>query len=445
MTDFRISGITRKGKRFQSEIEADSKQSAQEKVKILEQKKGLRQTELEEKKTFIYKVKQNGSKPLTGEQQAYSKEELEQAFSNLGYEVVKVQKKLFDFKGSVPTDEVVSFIRLSADLLQQGLRFDEILRLIGEDVTNKRMKNTIKQIEKDLKDGKEGREVYGKHENVFGKFATYMLSVASTSGNMSQVFESTAKFLERDSEFKKNLRKSLLMPMITLVAVFGVVVAYVTYIFPKTASLFLKFDIELPPMTAGTLALADFLQIYWLPLTLAFAIPSAAFFIILQTKKGRRKFDQILLQIPVIGNLLHKTSIEIFARVFYTLYSGSGENVEVIRVAAEACRNSYMEHRIKTVALPMMLREGKGLVESLHATGVFPKTAISRFRLGSESGALRSNAKQLADYYESQTGYKMESVIATINVTISMFIMIVMVAITIISSETAVIKPNSPI
>jgi|GEM_PF-806401 len=304
--------------------------------------------------------------------------------------------------------------------------------------------STAREIERDLKEGKEGQEVYGKHEDVFGKFASYMLAIASTSGNMAQVFESTAKFMERDAEFKKNLRRSLLMPSITFIAIIATLIFYVGYIFPKTAEMFAKFDITLPPMTAATLDVSYWIQGNWLIMTLAVVIPIIGLVVFVRTPKGRLWFDRVLLKIPVIGDLMHKTSIEIFARVFYTLYSGSGENVDVIRVAAEACRNRYMEKQIKTVSIPMMLKEGKGLVESLEAAKVFTKTAMGRFRLGAESGSLRDNSKQLADYYELQTSYKMESVIDSINLSISMIIMIVLVFITIVSSETAVIQPNTP-
>jgi type IV pilus assembly protein PilC len=300
----------------------------------------------------------------------------------------------------------------------------------------------IKEIQKDLKDGKEGHEVYGKHEDVFGKFAAYMLSVASTSGNMALVFESTAKFLERDAEFKKNLRRSLLMPTVTVLAVIATILFYVGYIFPATAELFLEFDIRLPPMTAATLEMSYWLTDNWIALTLSFVIPIIAFIWYVKTPPGKLMLDKYIIHIPVIGDLLHKTSIEIFARVFFTLYSGSGQNIEVIKVAAEACRNSYMEKQIKEIAIKMMLKEGAGLVESMEATEVFTTTAISRFRLGAESGALRDNAKQLAEYYEIQTTYKMEAVIDVINLFINLFIMIALIAITVVSSEAALIQPN---
>ena len=137
-----------------------------------------------------------------------------------------------------------------------------------------------------------------------------------------------------------------------------------------------------------------------------------------------------------------KISIEIFARVFNTLYSGSGRNVEVIRIAAEACRNTYIEHQIKTVSIKLMLEDGKGLIQALEASNVFPKSALSRFRLGAESGSLKENAGQLADYYEKQTTYKLEGAIGTINLVVNLFIFVALIFITIVSSEGAMVQPN---
>ncbi|MGK7369132.1 MAG: type II secretion system F family protein, partial [Candidatus Halalkalibacterium sp. M3_1C_030] len=232
---------------------------------------------------------------------------------------------------------------------------------------------------------------------------------------------------------------------ITVLAVIGVILFYVGYIFPATAELFVEFDIDLPPMTAATLELSYWLQANWITITLSFVLPIAAFIYFIKTPKGALWLDKNIIKVPVIGDLLHKTSIEIFSRVFYTLYSGSGQNIEVIKVAAEACRNKYMEKQIKEIAIKMMLKEGAGLIESLKATGVFTNTAISRFKLGAESGALRENAKQLAQYYEIQTTYKMESVIDMINLFINLFIMVALIAITIVSSEAAIIKPKSTV
>jgi type IV pilus assembly protein PilC len=306
------------------------------------------------------------------------------------------------------------------------------------------LREAVKDINMELKQGKDSEKTFVKHEATLGRFAAHMLGLASKSGNMAEIYESTAKFLERQAEFKKNLKSALITPLITLTVLFGAVVYYVAYIFPATAKLFVKFKIDLPPMTKTTLAMSDFLVDHMLLIFLAIAIPTILFVRFLTTERGRLLRDQYIWSIPVIGSLLQKTSIEIFCRVFYALYSGSGENIEVIRMAAEACGNTHMEQRVKNIAIPMMIQKGAGITEAFEATGVFTRTAISRFHSGAETGTVKHTALQLAEYYEKETSYKMRNVIEFIQLWISMIIMVVLTALTIVSSETATIRPKNP-
>ncbi|PIS27822.1 MAG: type II secretion system protein [Candidatus Marinimicrobia bacterium CG08_land_8_20_14_0_20_45_22] len=438
MEIFRYTAIGLKGNRIQGVIEAVNKKEAKKALDQLAEKRKVKIESIQQKATFIYTVKKTGQPTLNGEQKAFSKDELVQVFKRFGYEKIRVQKKWFDFKGKVPANEVTSWIRLCADLLKENLPYDEILTLLSEDTANKCLRETIKSISQDLKEGKEGTEVFAKHEDVFGKFPAFMLAVASTSGNMQTIYESTAKFMERDEAFKRNLRKTLVTPFITLGVILLVVVYYVMVIFPQTAGVFKKFGKTLPPMTAATMRFSDYLAAHWIVILLCIIIPVGSLVYFLKTPKGKYLKDKYIIKMPAIGELIHKTSIEIFARVFYSLYSGSGENVKVIQVASEACRNSYMERQIKEVAIPLMLGEGKGIVEAMEASNVFTRTAISRFRSGAESGALRNNALQLANYYETDTSYRMEKVINLVNFIVTMFIMGVMIGITVVSSETSV-------
>ena len=86
---------------------------------------------------FIYRVRKNGEKPVTGEQNAFSKEEVVQALERLDYKVISVQRKLLDFKMKPPAAEIVTFVRVSADLLREKLPFNEILQLLTNDIENK--------------------------------------------------------------------------------------------------------------------------------------------------------------------------------------------------------------------------------------------------------------------------------------------------------------------
>ncbi len=444
MAEFRYQGIGLSGRIIQGIISARNKREAMKRAEDIAKSRRFRLQNINRKATFTYKVRKGRESVVTGQQKAFTADEVRRALEKMGYTVMSIQKKLFDIKLKPPSKDVVMFIRLSADLLREKLPYDEILNLLSNDMDNKSLKQTLKEINQDLKDGKDGEEVFGKQADALGKFPAHMLGVASKSGNMVEIYESTAKFLERNEEFKKNLKSALIMPAVVMLALAGAVLFYVAYIFPETANMFLKFDIELPPMTAATLKLSHMLQANALYIFGVVVVIAVTFAKLATSIRGRFLLSKYMIRIPVIGSLMHKTSIEIWCRVFHSLYSGSGENVEAIRIAAEACRSPYMEQRIKEVAIPMMLKQGQGLVEALEKTGVFTKNALSRLHSGAETGTIRETALQVANYYEKETTHKLRNIIDLIQVVIALAIMIVMTAITIISSETAVIKPKMP-
>ncbi|HUI30460.1 MAG TPA: type II secretion system F family protein [Candidatus Acidoferrales bacterium] len=443
MPEFRFQGVKPGGRTVQGVVSAESRNQARKLITDLAQKNQFKVTDLRTRTTFIYRVRRGYEKPVIGEQKAFSREEVVQALERMDYKVLSVQRKFLDVKPKPPSTEIVTFVRVSADLIREKLPYNEILQLLSNDIQNKTLRETVRDINNDLKQGKDSEQSFIKHERVLGKFTAHMLGLASKSGNMAEIYESTAKFLERQAEFKKSLKSALIMPAITMFILLIAVIYYVAYIFPATAELFAKLG-QVPPMTAATLQLSHFLtrNFWWMALMfLAGGIFVARF---VTTERGRFLLEKYMIKMPVIGGLIHKQNIEIFCRVFYAMYGGSGENIDVIRLSAEACGNKYMEHQIKTIAIPMMVTQGKGLTESLAATGVFTETAISRFHSGAETGTVRATALQLANYYEKETGYKLKNVIDFVQVIVSLIIMVVMIALTIVSSESALIHPKQP-
>lgn len=444
MPEFRVEGVTADGKPLQGVLDAESLKSAKQKADQMATQRKFKLLNVVPRATWVYRVQRGTEKPINGEQKAFTKGEVEEALQKMGYRVIRVQKRLFDFRMKPPSTEIVTFVRVTADLIRQKLPFNEIMQLLVNDIQNKTLRDSLKDINAELKQGKDSERAFVKHEAVLGRFTAHMLGLASKSGNMADIYESTAKFLERQAEFKKNLKSALIMPAVTLVVLFGAVIYYVGYIFPATAGLFRKFGIELPPMTAATMAFSDFLVENIGIISISIFVPIVVAMKYFTTEKGRFVLDKYIWKVPIVGSLMHKSSIEIFCRVFYALYSGAGENIEVIRMSAEACGNKFMEHQIKTIALPMMTQKGAGITEAFDACGVFTKTALSRFHSGAETGTVKHTALQLAEYYEKETGYKMRNAIDYIQVVISMVIMVVLTALTIVSSETATVRPKNP-
>jgi len=365
------------------------------------------------------------------------------AFEKLGYQTHWIRPKYFTYKLKPPVGEIVTFVRVSADMLREKLPFNEILQLLVNDIENGALRYSVRQILADLGHGKDSEEAFIKQESILGRFTARMLGLASKSGNMVHIYESTALFLERNVEFRKSIRSALLMPLFTMLVLFAAVIFYVAYIFPQTAKLFTRMNIPLPPMTAATLQLSDYLAANIWTINIVCLILTCGSIYLARLPSVEVILHRFILKIPIIGALIHKTTIEIFCRVFYALYSGAGENVNAIKLSAEACGNRYFEERIKSISIPLMLGNGSGLVESFEASGVFTKTALTRFRSGAETGTIKQSALQLANYYEKETVYKLRNVVDLVQIGAALLIMVVMTALTLISAETATIRPNT--
>lgn len=444
MAEFRFNGLSASGQTVQGTVYAPNKRTAQQKVQSLAQQHSFALRDLEERLLFSYKVKHPSGKIIKGEQKAYTAEEIETALQRMGLEVVAVKKNLLNIQRKPPTGDVIMFVRLASNLLMEKMAFAEVMNLLMADISSPSLKHVLRDISSDLKGGVEAKQAFMKHQDKLGQFTAYMLGVASQSGNMAEIYEATARFLERKDEFRKSIKSALIMPAVTILATIMVFVWYVWSIVPQTAGLFADFEgIELPPLTTFSLAFSAFLDEWIGVLAVLFLLIAAGLFAYFRTPKGQFLMAKYMIRIPVIGPLLHKLNIEVFSRTFAILYSGSGENLEVIKVAAEACGNAYMEHRIKTITLPMMMGQGADLVRSMEASGVFTAMTLSRFKTGAETGAVRKSAQQMADYYERETTLKLKMAVETIQTFVGLFIGLMVAFLTVLSAETAMIRPSS--
>jgi type IV pilus assembly protein PilC len=444
MIEFKFTAQKVNGQTISGSLAATSVMEGKKKIHRLAEKNNLSVKTIEKKSTFLYKARKGKDKPIRGEQKAYTKKEVQDALEKLGFEVLSINKKLLDFQKKPPQAEIVTFVKISSELLEQKLPYGEILTLLINDTENKTLKETLKEINNDLKKGADSEVTFLKYQHIFGKFTAYMLGLASKSGNMAEIYRATAKFLERRQEFKKNLRSALITPLVTLFVLFLAVLFYVGYIFPETAKLFVRFGIDLPPMTAFTLTISDFLIDNSILVTVLTVLPPLVLWRFALTKKGGYIIDKYIIKIPVLGTLIHKTLIEVFCRVFYTLYSGSAESIEPIKIASEAAGNKYFEDRVKNIAIPLMIKRGMGVTDAFAATTVFTETALSRFHSGEETGTLKNTSLQLANYYESETVYRLKNFIEFVQIAIAMVIMVVMILLTLVSAETATVRPKTP-
>ena len=443
MREYRFTGLNLNGEAVRGTVYAPTRRLAHKRITVLSSEHEFATEDVEERVTFVYKVRHPSGKVVKGSQKAYSADEVRHALERVGLEVIKVEKKLLDIHLKPASGDIVLFVRLAANMLRRKLPFDEVLNLLIADTQSNALRQVMRDLNSDLKGGMDARQAFLKHQHSLGKFTAYMLGLAASSGNMADMFEATARYLERKDKFKKSVRSAMITPSITIIATIAAFVWYVWYIVPSYARLFSKYNVKLPPLTSASLVFADWMdKNAWWALLLCIAL-GIAFVVWARTTKGRFWLHKHMIRIPYLGPLLHKLNLEVFCRVFSVLYSGAGEGEEVMKIAAEATGNTYMEHQIKTITVPLMMAAGTDLVKAMEASGVFTPMTLARFRSGTETGSVKEAADEMAEFYEKETDLKLETAIETIKTATAIFIAILVALLTIISAESALISPTS--
>jgi type IV pilus assembly protein PilC len=436
-SEYRIQATDSTGRAIQRYVTAMSTLAARKRAKDLAKNYGWKKISVERKRSYAYRVLRGGNQ-IDGVQSAYSKEEVVAALGKLGF-TVKSVNRFYDVRFAASSEEVVTFIGTSAKLLEQKLPYNEILLIMSTHVRDKNLRNALKAIIRDLKDGVDSRDAFLRQGKVFGYDTALMLGIASKSGDMQAIFESVAHFVERQAEFKKGLLSSMILPAVTTLALVGALVFYVMYLLPRMVEMLKPMMGEMPPLTAFSMKVSAILRENIIVICLAVAAALGAFYSYVMSVNGRVWFHKWIIRIPYIGRILRNTSSELFCRVLGILYT-SGENIDAIQHAAEASRNRYLEKQMKTVAVPTMLKYGTEFWKAMEMVGFFPEMVISRFRTAAETGSVKATSVQLADYYEMENHYAMKNLVNTIELGVTVVIMVAMVFLTLLSSETASIK-----
>ena len=102
MVELRFAAEKVNGQLINGSMTAASAREGKRKIYRLAEKNQLKVRSIEKKVTFLYKVRRGGEKPVKGEQKAFTKKEVEDALTKMGYTIVSVNKKLFEFHINPP-------------------------------------------------------------------------------------------------------------------------------------------------------------------------------------------------------------------------------------------------------------------------------------------------------------------------------------------------------
>ena len=179
---------------------------------------------------------------------------------------------------------------------------------------------------------------------------------------------------------------------------------------PQFTVLFADMGKELPLATRIVSGVGEVLRSYWWAglglLILGGKIVQAQW----RNEPSRYRWELRLMRWPLLGDLMVKTQMAIFARTLSTLLNNGVPLLAALRIVGETLTNQVLQRRIASVAEEV--KGGTTLAAGLAESGSFPALAVHLVRVGEETGSLDAMLQRLATIYDREVRATVQRMLA---------------------------------
>lgn len=315
----------------------------------------------------------------------------------------KPKKSLLEFeislKGVSLTDKALFAKHLSV-MLEAGLVISEALSIIADSVKG-RFKKIIRGVLQSVEAGHSLSSSFARYPKEFSGIFVSATYAGEASGTLDENFRNIAAQLEKEKELSGKIKGALLYPAVVLSATFFLGMAMSFLVLPKITPLFRGLKMELPITTRALLWFSSFMESYGLIFVVG--VVGFVFFMLwlVKQKFSRPIVDSIVLHLPFVKEISHKTNLARFCRNLGTLLR-SGLNIdEALEVTKDTLGNFYYSRAIGKVS--QSISKGTKLSDNLREfDNLFPTMVTRMIMVGEKSGKLEDTLFYLADFYEAE-------------------------------------------
>src|SRR5690625_3139347 len=214
-----------------------------------------------------------------------------------------------------------------------------------------------------------------------------MARAGEMTGNLDETLDRMANYFEKQHSLKKNIRSTLVYPVVLSILIVGVVVFLMVFIIPQFTSIYESFDSELPAITLAVLAISEFVQKSWWLILLVIALVIGLFAFMYRTNKAfHYSVHTAMLRMPIFGKLLQKAAIARMTRTLASLFSSAVPILEALDIVAKVVGHPVISRVVRQSH--DSLEAGGTLSEPLANHWVFPRS--EERRVGKECRSRRS-------------------------------------------------------
>jgi len=373
---------------------------------------------------FMWEGKSAQGQKRNGMMEAKSEAVVMAKLKKQGITGAKVRKKQwYDVELSsakVEEKEISIFFRQLSTMLNAGLPVVQGFTLAEKGAENPALLKLLIAVRESLEAGSPLAEAFRKHPEDFDNLTCALIEAGEAGGILDTLLLRLCDYKEKAIALKGKIKSAMVYPTSIIVISFIVTAILMIFVVPVFASMFSDMGGELPMPTQIVMNISDIFVAYWYlvvgsPIALIAGVKR-----IYATDKGRYQIDKLMLNLPVIGDVLQKAAVARFCRTFSTLTTAGVPILDCLDTTAEIAGNMVLEEVI--LSCKGSIEEGSTLSGPLEKSGIFPIMVTQMIAIGEEAGALETMMAKIADFYEEEVDTAVEGMTALMEPAIMAFL-----------------------
>ncbi|TZF90852.1 type II secretion system F family protein [Cognatilysobacter lacus] len=331
-------------------------------------------------------------------------------------------KPMFGAAGkTVKPSDIAVFSRQVATMMKSGVPIVGALEIIASGNKNLRMQNLVNTIRADIQGGMSFSEALAKHPVQFDELYQNLVRAGETAGVLETVLETIATYKENLEALKGKIKKAMFYPIMVLAVALVVSGILLVFVVPQFEDVFKGFGAELPAFTQMVVNLSRFMVSWWWLILLAIVGAVAGFIAAKKRSLAFQHFlDRLVLKMPVIGQIMHNSSIARFARTLGVTFRAGVPLVEALDIVAGATGNVVYETAVKRIRDDVAV--GYPVNVSMKQVNLFPHMVIQMTAIGEEAGALDAMLFKVAEFYEQEVNNAVDALSSLLEPLIMVFL-----------------------
>jgi len=320
------------------------------------------------------------------------------ALQNKDSEFEESIKKLLATK--IETKELKIFTRQFATLINAGIPIADALKILSEGQASRLLKETLMQVRSSIEMGRKLSESMMVHDRVFDRLYCNLIQAGEQAGILDTILLRLSTYIEKNEKIKSQVKGALVMPVLILFVAFAVITGIIVFIIPKFQSFYSSSGKSLPMLTQMIIDLSNNLRSKWFLYIIGIAGIFGGTSYYVNTPEGKKNFDIALINAPIFGDVIQKSSVARMARTLSTLLSSGIGLIEAIEIASRTAGNYVIEKALADCKESVTV--GKSFHVPLSRQKEIPMMVSQMVGIGEQSGSLDTMLAKVADFYEEE-------------------------------------------